>query len=158
MTWESYLITVSVVNNVGIGPASEIVKVRTLEGVPSRAPSIIQCEPLNSTAIMIKWQGPSSSYINGILNSFKVKHIYLPNELSHIDPTFFQIELIDLNRNLTVTQEQQTKPIAMYQLAISTLKKHTNYSIKINCATKIGSGPWSSPIVFVQTLEDGRTH
>ncbi len=73
MTWESYLISVSVVNNVGIGPASEIVKVRTLEGIPSRAPIIIQYEPMNSTAIMIKWQGPSSSYINGILNSFKVK-------------------------------------------------------------------------------------
>jgi hypothetical protein len=73
MTWESYLISVSVVNNVGIGPASEIVKVRTLEGIPSRAPTIIQYEPMNSTAIMIKWQGPLSSYINGILNSFKVK-------------------------------------------------------------------------------------
>lgn len=76
MTWESYLITVSVVNNVGIGPASEVVKVRTLEGVPSRAPTIIQCEPVNSTAIMIKWQGPLSSYINGILNSFKVKLLH----------------------------------------------------------------------------------
>jgi hypothetical protein len=73
MTWESYLISVSVVNNVGIGPASEIVKVRTLEGIPSRAPTIIQYEPVNSTAIMVKWQGPSSSYINGILNSFKVE-------------------------------------------------------------------------------------
>ena len=72
MTWESYLISVSVVNNVGIGPASEIVKVRTLEGVPSRAPVVIQYEPVNSTSIMIKWQGPASSYINGILNSFKV--------------------------------------------------------------------------------------
>lgn len=72
MTWESYLITVSVVNNVGIGPASEIVKVRTLEGIPSRPPIIIQYEPINSTGIIIKWQGPLSSYINGILNSFKV--------------------------------------------------------------------------------------
>ena len=72
MTWESYLITVSVVNNVGVGPASEIVKVRTLEGVPSRAPTITQYEAINSTAILMKWQGPSSSYINGILNSFKV--------------------------------------------------------------------------------------
>jgi hypothetical protein len=75
MTWESYLLSVSVVNNVGLGPASEIVKVRTLEGIPSRAPTIIQYEPVNSTAIMIKWQGPSSSYINGILNSFKVKNL-----------------------------------------------------------------------------------
>ncbi|CAF3794544.1 unnamed protein product [Adineta steineri] len=135
MTWESYLITVAVVNNVGIGPASEIVKVRTLEGIPSRAPIIIQYEPINSTAIMIKWQGPLSSYINGILNSFK-------------------IELIDLNRNLTLYQEQQAKPIEMYQLSIGYLKKYTNYSVRINCATKIGSGPWSSPIVYIQTLED----
>jgi hypothetical protein len=43
----------------------------------------------------------------------------------------------------------------MYQLAIGSLKKYTNYSVRINCATKIGSGPWSSPIVYVQTLEDG---
>ncbi|UJR10058.1 hypothetical protein I4U23_014280 [Adineta vaga] len=135
MTWESYLITVSVVNNVGIGPASEIVKVRTLEGVPSRAPTIIQYEPINSTAILMKWQGPSSSHINGILNSFK-------------------IELVDLNRNITLYQEQQAKPIEMYQLIIGALKKYTNYSLKINCATKIGNGPWSSPIVYVRTLED----
>jgi hypothetical protein len=43
----------------------------------------------------------------------------------------------------------------MYQLVITNLKKYTNYSVKINCATKIGSGPWSAPIVYVQTLEDG---
>ncbi|CAF2543692.1 unnamed protein product [Rotaria sp. Silwood2] len=135
MTWESYLISVSVVNNVGIGPASEIIKVRTLEGIPSRAPTIIQYDPLNSTAIIIKWHGPSSSYINGILNSFK-------------------IELIDLNRNITLYQEQQAKPIEFYQLIISNLKKYTNYSVRINCATKIGSGPWSSPMIYVQTLED----
>ena len=73
MTWESYLISVSVVNNVGIGPASEVVKVRTLEGIPSRAPTILRCEPLNSTALTIQWQGPASSYINGILNAFKVR-------------------------------------------------------------------------------------
>ncbi|CAF0978834.1 unnamed protein product, partial [Adineta ricciae] len=135
MTWESYLITVSIVNNVGVGPASEIVKVRTLEGVPSRAPTITQYEAINSTAILMKWQGPSSSYINGILNSFK-------------------IELVDLKRNLTLYQAQQAKPIEMYQFVIGSLKKYTNYSLRINCATKIGSGPWSSPIVYVQTLED----
>jgi hypothetical protein len=43
----------------------------------------------------------------------------------------------------------------MYQLVITNLKKYTNYSLRINCATKIGSGPWSSPAVYVQTLEDG---
>lgn len=73
LTWESYLISISVVNNVGIGPASEIVKVRTSEGVPSRAPTILRYESMNSTAIRIQWEGPPSSYINGILNSFKVK-------------------------------------------------------------------------------------
>jgi hypothetical protein len=46
----------------------------------------------------------------------------------------------------------------MYQLIISNLKKYTKYSVRINCATKIGSGPWSSPIVYVQTLEDGMTY
>ena len=51
MTWESYLISVSVVNNIGVGPASKIVKVRTLEGIPSRAPIIIQCEPISSTQL-----------------------------------------------------------------------------------------------------------
>ncbi|CAF2725067.1 unnamed protein product [Rotaria sp. Silwood2] len=60
MTWESYLISVSVVNNVGIGPASEIIKVRTLEGIPRRAPPIIQYAPLNYTTMIIKWHGPSS--------------------------------------------------------------------------------------------------
>ena len=135
LTWESYLISVSVVNNVGAGPASEIVRVRTSEGVPSRAPTILRYEPVNSTAIKIQWEGPSSSYINGILSSFR-------------------IELVDLNRNLTLHHEQQAKPIEMYQLSIDNLKKFTNYSIRINCATKIGQGPWSSPIVVVQTLED----
>lgn len=78
MTWESYLISVSVVNNVGVGPASEIVKVRTLEGVPSRAPTILKYEAVNSTAISLAWQGPASAYINGILNSFKVLTMLIP--------------------------------------------------------------------------------
>ena len=67
----------------------------------------------------------------------------------------FQIELIDSNRNVTLYQEQQAKPIEMYQLVIGSLKKYTNYSVRINCATKIGSGPWSSPVVYIRTLEDG---
>ena len=154
MTWESYLITVSVVNNVGIGPASEIVKVRTLEGVPSRAPTILKSEAVNSTAISLAWQGPASAYINGILNSFKVLTMFIRRR----DPTVisFQIELIDWTRNISIHQEQQAKPIEMYQLTIGQLKKYTNYSLRMNCATKIGSGPWSTPTVYLQTLEDGK--
>ena len=68
-----------------------------------------------------------------------------------------QIEFIDHHRNVTLSQEQQAKPIEMYQLTIGYLKKYTNYSVRINCATKIGSGPWSSPMIYVQTLEDGMT-
>ncbi|CAF4367580.1 unnamed protein product [Rotaria sp. Silwood2] len=33
MTWKSYLISVSVVNNVDIDPASEIIKILTLDGI-----------------------------------------------------------------------------------------------------------------------------
>lgn len=72
MIWESYLISVSVVNNVGIGPASDFVKARTLEGIPSRSPTIIRAESINSTAISLTWQGPAAAFINGILNSFQV--------------------------------------------------------------------------------------
>ena len=72
MTWESYLLSVSVVNNVGVGPASEIVKVRTLEGVPSRPPTLLRYEAINSTAISLSWHGPAAAFINGILNAFKV--------------------------------------------------------------------------------------
>lgn len=154
MTWESYLITVAVVNNVGVGPASEVVKVRTLEGVPIRAPTIRQYDAGNSTAVIIKWQGPSSSYINGILNSFKVSSRTAGCSFNWLFSS--QIELIDLNRNITTIQEQQAKPIEMYQLIVGSLKKYTNYSLRINCATKIGSGPWSAPTVYVQTLEDGK--
>lgn len=136
MTWESYLITVSVINNVGTGPASEIVKVRTLEGIPSRSPTIVRAESVNATAINLTWNGPPAAFINGILRSF-------------------QIELYDSIRNRTITHEQQAKPIEIYQLIMGQLKKYTNYSIRINCATKIGHGPWSTPPIYVQTHEDG---
>ncbi|CAF4270854.1 unnamed protein product, partial [Rotaria sordida] len=62
---------------------SEIIKVRTLEGTAIRTRTIIQFEPVNSIAIMIKWQGSSLSYINEILNSFKVRQIYKPDKLNN---------------------------------------------------------------------------
>ncbi|CAF1401065.1 unnamed protein product, partial [Rotaria sordida] len=39
----------------------EIIKVRTLEGTAIRTRTIIQFEPVNFIAIMIKWQGSSLS-------------------------------------------------------------------------------------------------
>lgn len=68
----------------------------------------------------------------------------------------FQIELFDWQRNQTIFAEQQAKPIEMYQLVIDHLKKFTNYSIRINCATKIGHGPWTSSPVYARTQEDGK--
>ncbi|CAF1343032.1 unnamed protein product, partial [Rotaria sordida] len=41
--------------------SSEIIKVRTLEGTAIRTRTIIQSEPVNFVAIMIKWQGSSLS-------------------------------------------------------------------------------------------------
>ncbi|CAF1181603.1 unnamed protein product, partial [Didymodactylos carnosus] len=134
MTWESYSIRIAVSNNIGIGPFSEIVKVRTMEGTPSRAPIIIKYQSLNSTGIYIEWNPPQASYINGILNSFK-------------------LEIIDLNRNTTAYFYEKAKPIETYHLTLLNMKKYTNYSICINSATKIGEGPLSAP-VYIKTLED----
>jgi hypothetical protein len=63
---------------------------------------------------------------------------------------------MDWTRNISIHQEQQAKPTEMYLLTIGQLKKYTNYSLRMNCATKIGSGPWSTPTVYLQTLEDGK--
>jgi hypothetical protein len=72
-----------------------------------------------------------------------------------IDVCSIKIELFDWHRNVTIYHEQQAKPIEIYQFIASSLKKYTNYSVRINCATKIGSGPWSTPVVYLQTFEDG---
>ncbi|XP_022256217.1 Down syndrome cell adhesion molecule-like protein Dscam2 isoform X3 [Limulus polyphemus] len=74
----SYTILVQGYNAMGAGPRSDEVVVRTLEDVPSEPPRNLQCSPLTSEIILVKWEAPSLDSIHGILQGFTI--LYRPVE------------------------------------------------------------------------------
>ncbi|KAL3853061.1 hypothetical protein ACJMK2_016641 [Sinanodonta woodiana] len=63
--------TISVMNNFYVGPPSEIVTIRTAEGVPGPVLNF-EARVRSSNAFMLDWNLPSTADLNGILTGFDI--------------------------------------------------------------------------------------
>ena len=68
-----YRVTVEACNGRGCGPSSAPSLVRTLEDVPSAAPSRLECVPLGPRELGVSWSPPPADRTNGNLRGYKVK-------------------------------------------------------------------------------------
>ena len=113
-----------------IGRASNKISVRTLESIPSSSPTEIIVRLLSTTDLSIQWNPPFDNETNGIILSYKIN--CLTSNESHS---------IRLN-NISADAKG---------LFIKNLRENMEYCISITARTRIGYGPYSSPICVMMS-------
>uniref|UniRef100_A0ACB8F5Q3 Uncharacterized protein n=1 Tax=Sphaerodactylus townsendi TaxID=933632 RepID=A0ACB8F5Q3_9SAUR len=84
--WTEYKVWVRAHTDVGPGPDSTPVLVRTDEDVPSAPPRKVEVEPVNSTAIRVSWKPPLSNKQHGQIRGYQVTYVKLENNDSRGQP------------------------------------------------------------------------
>ena len=102
---------------------------------PSEAPQDFSSSVVNSSAITLQWQSPSTRHHNGALLSFVVYYS------SHEDSLQISVSV----RNNTTG----------YEYVVGGLDVYTNYTFTIVARNMAGNGPSST--LWNRTQEDGKT-
>ena len=124
------LVIVQAYNNVGAGPRSDEISVRTGESIPSSAPNGVSCVSFSSQSISVTWNSLAEEYINGVLKGYRVYYSPIDNK--------------DVMKNEVTAQQNK--------LTLYGLQKNTNYSIAVNAFNQIGNS--ASTSIFCKTQED----
>ncbi|OCU00265.1 hypothetical protein XELAEV_1800603112mg, partial [Xenopus laevis] len=77
--WTMYRITVVAHTEVGPGPESPPVDIRTDEDVPSAPPRKVEVEVLNSTSIKVFWRSPTQNQQHGQIRGYQVHYVRMEN-------------------------------------------------------------------------------
>ncbi|XP_022783215.1 titin-like isoform X2 [Stylophora pistillata] len=131
--YTEYEFQVLAFTSVGDGPRSAVVVERTMEDVPSRAPSNLNVTASSSTSVTASWQLPSIESRHGIITGFKLSY---RENVTTAAPVILNIT------NGTVEAKD-----------IAGLDKYTEYEFQVLAFTSVGDGP-KSPVVVVRTEED----
>ncbi|VVC93923.1 unnamed protein product [Leptidea sinapis] len=121
-----YAVSLSAFNNAGFGPFSAAVFQDTKEGAPDVAPSSPECTGISSTSLRISWQSLTAS-------------------LTHLTGYIIAYSALE-----TTEQNQTSSHTEVY---LQSLRKYTNYSIRVAAYSMYGVGPFSIPINCA-TLQD----
>lgn len=141
IVWETYLIKICAFNSRGNGVYNEpIIRVRTKEGIPIRAPLNFKANSINSTCISMSWNAPPPQFVNGIILGYKLNITISSSNQS-------QIRVIDTSSPNFIANNSNI------QYSECNLLKFTQYTLSSLAYTSSGDGPSTSPIKLT-TLED----
>ncbi|XP_039371130.1 receptor-type tyrosine-protein phosphatase S isoform X5 [Mauremys reevesii] len=126
--WTEYRITVVAHTEVGPGPESSPVVVRTDEDVPSAPPRKVEVEVLNSTAIQVFWRSPVQNRQHGQIRGYQVHYVRMENGEAKGLPQIKDVMLADAQ-----------------EMIIAGLQPETSYSITVAAYTMKGDGARSKP-------------
>ncbi|XP_049734995.1 receptor-type tyrosine-protein phosphatase F isoform X4 [Elephas maximus indicus] len=132
--WTEYRVWVRAHTDVGPGPESTPVLVRTDEDVPSGPPRKVEVEPLNSTAVRVSWKLPVPSKQHGQIRGYQVTYVRLENGEPRGPPVI---------QDVMLAEAQET--------TISSLTPETTYSITVAAYTTKGDGARSKPKIVTTT-------
>ncbi|XP_035881797.1 receptor-type tyrosine-protein phosphatase F isoform X13 [Phyllostomus discolor] len=132
--WTEYRVWVRAHTDVGPGPESSPVLVRTNEDVPSGPPRKVEVEPLNSTAVHVSWKLPLPSKQHGQIRGYQVTYVRLENGEPRGPPII---------QDVMLAEAQET--------TISGLTPETTYSITVAAYTTKGDGARSKPKIVTTT-------
>ncbi|XP_041435755.1 receptor-type tyrosine-protein phosphatase S isoform X8 [Xenopus laevis] len=147
--WTVYHITVLAHTEVGPGPESPPVEIRTDEDVPSAPPRKVEVEVLNSTAIKVFWRSPIQNRHHGQIRGYQVHYVRMENGEASGLTLIKDVMLADAQWDMDDTAE--------YEMIISGLQPETSYSITVAAYTMKGDGARSKPkIVTTKAAVPGR--
>lgn len=126
--WTEYQVWVMAHTNVGPGPKSTPVIVRTEEDVPSAPPRKVEAECVNSTTIKVTWKLPVSNKHHGQIRGYQVTYVRLERGETRGHPVI---------KDVMLAEEQVAY--------IGGLLPDTTYSITVAAYTIRGDGARSKP-------------
>ncbi|ETE69572.1 Receptor-type tyrosine-protein phosphatase F, partial [Ophiophagus hannah] len=132
--WTEYKVWVRAHTDVGPGPESIPVSVRTDEDVPSAPPRKVEVESVNSTAIRVSWKSPISNKQHGQIRGYQVTYVKMENN-EPVGPHVI--------KDVMVAESQET--------IIGGLLPETTYSVSIAAYTTKGDGARSKAKVIATT-------
>uniref|UniRef100_A0A8C3EA73 Receptor-type tyrosine-protein phosphatase F n=1 Tax=Corvus moneduloides TaxID=1196302 RepID=A0A8C3EA73_CORMO len=132
--WTEYKVWVRAHTDVGPGPQSIPVHVRTDEDVPSAPPRKVEVESVNSTAIRVSWKLPISNKQHGQIRGYLVTYVKLENNEPRGQPVI---------KDVMLSEAQET--------VIGGLLPETTYSVTVAAYTTKGDGARSKPKVITTT-------
>ncbi|XP_054428065.1 receptor-type tyrosine-protein phosphatase F isoform X4 [Pteronotus mesoamericanus] len=141
--WTEYRVWVRAHTDVGPGPESSPVLVRTNEDVPSGPPRKVEVEPLNSTAVHVSWKLPVPSKQHGQIRGYQVTYVRLENGEPRGAPIIQDVMLAEA--------QWQPEESEDYETTISGLTPETTYSITVAAYTTKGDGARSKPKIVTTT-------
>uniref|UniRef100_A0A7N5KIB7 protein-tyrosine-phosphatase n=1 Tax=Ailuropoda melanoleuca TaxID=9646 RepID=A0A7N5KIB7_AILME len=130
--WTEYRITTVAHTEVGPGPESSPVVIRTDEDVPSAPPRKVEAEALNATAIRVLWRSPAPGRQHGQIRGYQVHYVRMEGAEARGPPRIKDIMLADAQ-----------------EMVIANLQPETAYSITVAAYTMKGDGARSKPKVVV---------
>uniref|UniRef100_A0A452RF98 protein-tyrosine-phosphatase n=1 Tax=Ursus americanus TaxID=9643 RepID=A0A452RF98_URSAM len=136
--WTEYRITTVAHTEVGPGPESSPVVIRTDEDVPSAPPRKVEAEALNATAIRVLWRSPAPGRQHGQIRGYQVHYVRMEGAEARGPPRIKDIMLADAQWEMDDTE-----------MVIANLQPETAYSITVAAYTMKGDGARSKPKVVV---------
>ncbi|XP_029803489.1 receptor-type tyrosine-protein phosphatase F isoform X11 [Suricata suricatta] len=141
--WTEYRVWVRAHTDVGPGPESSPVLVRTDEDVPSGPPRKVEVEPLNSTAVRVSWKLPVPNKQHGQIRGYQVTYVRLENGEPRGPPIIQDVMLAEAQWRPEESED--------YETTISGLTPETTYSITVAAYTTKGDGARSKPKIVTTT-------
>ncbi|XP_055986835.1 receptor-type tyrosine-protein phosphatase F isoform X9 [Sorex fumeus] len=141
--WTEYRVWVWAHTDVGPGPESSPVLVRTDEDVPSGPPRKVEVEPLNSTAVRVTWKLPVPSKQHGQIRGYQVTYVRLENGEPRGAPVIQDVMLAEAQWRPEESED--------YETTISGLTPETTYSVTVAAYTTKGDGARSKPKIVTTT-------
>ncbi|XP_064607458.1 tyrosine-protein phosphatase Lar-like isoform X3 [Liolophura sinensis] len=121
--WTEYKIWLLASTNVGDGPKSPPILVRTDEDVPGE-PKKVRLEAINSTAAFVEWQPPARNERNGLIRGYQVHYVPVDeNETPIGEPDYHNV--VDGDRTDAV---------------VTGLEADTRYKFHVVAYTRKGDG------------------
>uniref|UniRef100_A0A8C1MVH3 Receptor-type tyrosine-protein phosphatase F n=1 Tax=Cyprinus carpio TaxID=7962 RepID=A0A8C1MVH3_CYPCA len=141
--WTEYQVWVRAHTDVGPGPESTAVRVRTNEDVPGAPPRKVEVEAVNSTAIRVTWKPPLSGKQHGQIRGYQVIYSRLENGEPRSQPNIMDVALPEAQWKI----EESTE----YEAVITGLRSETSYSVTVAAYTTKGDGARSKAKVITTT-------
>ncbi|KAG9486714.1 hypothetical protein GDO78_006867 [Eleutherodactylus coqui] len=137
--WTQYHISMIAYTDVGPGPESPSILVRTDEDVPSGPPRKVEVEAVNSTAVKVLWRSPVSNKQHGQIRGYQVHYVRMENGEPKGPPMLKDVMLADA--------QWENDDTAEHEMIISGLQPETAYAITVTAYTTKGDGARSKPRV-----------
>ncbi|CAL8279308.1 unnamed protein product [Lota lota] len=141
--WTEYQVWVRAHTDVGPGPESAPVWIRTKEDVPGAPPKKLEVTAVNSTAIHVTWKPPMQGKQHGQIRGYQVIFSRLENDEPRGQPKIMDVALPEAQWNI----EESTE----HEAIIGGLQADTTYSVTVAAYTTKGDGARSKAKVITTT-------